>query len=236
MVDVLTNINLYNVFNLEEVLALIGYVGLASISTNLLCNYLVKRYGYIANISYRIITTMYIYIFPILPDVYLFFQSVLRIIYPYIIYLVIDFAYATENFKVVIKNKKTNLIGLVFTIFLSISIVLLVSCKFKYGIMAVGSSSMTGSINKGDAIVFEKYEKQELEENQVIIFYKENIVTIHRIQDIQILNGEKIYYTKGDYNEQQDKGYRTDHDIIGVVKFRIINIGWPTIWLNEFIK
>lgn len=235
LVDILINIKLYNIFNLEELLALIGYVGLVSISTNLMCNYMVKRYGYMANIIYRIITTMYIYIFPILPDIYMFFQTVLKIIYPYITYLIIDFAYATDNFKMVIKNSKTNFIGLLITIILSIAIVLLVSCKFRYGIMAVGSPSMTGSINKGDAIIFEQYTGQELEEGQVIIFNKENVVTIHRIQDIQILNGDTIYYTKGDYNEQQDKGYRKSEDIIGVVKFRLINIGWPTIWLNEFI-
>ena len=95
---------------------------------------------------------------------------------------------------------------------------------------------MTGSINKGDAIIFEKYTNQELKEGEVIIFYKENVVTIHRIQDIQVLNGEKIYYTKGDYNEQQDKGYRKDKDIIGQVKFRLIYTGWPTLWVNELFS
>ena len=233
LIDILLNINFYNILNLEELLALIGYVGLVTVSTNLMCNYIGKRYGYVPNIIYRIITTMYMYIFSILPDIYMFFMTVLKIVYPYIIYLIIDYAYATDNFKIVIKNSRTNFVGLVITVIISIGIVLLVSCKFTYGIMAVGSESMTGSINKGDAIIFEQYTGQVLEEKQVIIFNKENVVTIHRIQDIQILNGETIYYTKGDFNEQQDKGYRKNEDIIGVVKFRLINIGWPTIWLNE---
>lgn len=81
-VDILTHIKIYNVFNLEEILALIGYVGLASVSTNLLSNYIVKRYGYIPNILYRVITTIYIYVFPVLPDIYLFFQTAIRIMYP----------------------------------------------------------------------------------------------------------------------------------------------------------
>lgn len=236
LVDVSTYINLYSIFNLEEVLALIGYVGLSSISTNLLCNYIVKRYSYVPNILYRIITTIYIYIFGILPDIYLFFQTVIRIIYPYIIYLGIDFAFSIDNFKIAAKNKKTNILVLIITIFLLISMVLLISCKFKYGIMVVGSSSMTGSINKGDAIVFEQYNGQELEEGEIIIFDKEQIVTIHRIKNVQILNGETIYYTKGDYNQQQDEGYRTSKDIKGIVKFKIMYIGWPTIWVNELFS
>jgi signal peptidase I len=95
---------------------------------------------------------------------------------------------------------------------------------------------MTGSINKGDAIIFEQYKGQELEEGQVIIFYKDNIQTIHRIQDIQLLNGETIYYTKGENNQQKDDGYRIEQDIIGVVKFKLIYIGWPTIWVKQLFS
>ena len=195
LVDILLNISLYKAFNLGNILTLIGYVGLSSISVNLLCNYIIKRHGYVPNIIYRIILTMYIYILPIIPDVYLFFQAVFRIMYPYIIYLVIDFAFTTDNFKLAIKNKKVSAITLIISICICILIVLLVSCKFRYGIMVVGSSSMAESINKGDVVFFEKYNGQTLEEGQVIIFNKENIVTIHRIEDIQILNGNTIYYT-----------------------------------------
>ena len=176
------------------------------------------------------------YILPIIPDIYLFFQAVFRIMYPYIIYLMVDFAFTTDNFKLALKNQKINTISLIIGIVICISIVLLISCKFKYGIMVIGSSSMTGSINKGDAVFFEQYRGQELEEGQVIIFYKDNIQTIHRIEDIQILNGETIYYTKGDNNQQKDDGYRLEKDIIGVVKFKLIYIGWPTIWVNEIFN
>lgn len=236
VVDILMNINLYKVFNLENVLTLIGYVVLSSASTNLLCNYIVKRYGYIPNMIYRIITTIYIYILPIIPDIYLFFQVVFRIMYPYIIYLIIDDAFTTDNFKLSIKNQKKNTVSLLIGIVIAFSIVLLISCKFRYGIMVVGSSSMTGSINKGDAIFFEQYNGQELEEGQIIVFYKDKIQTIHRIQDIQVLNGETIYYTKGDNNQQKDEEYRTENDIIGVVKFRLLYIGWPTIWIKQLFS
>lgn len=236
LIDVLTYINLYNYFDLDEVLALVGYVGLSSVSLNLLNNYIVRRYSNAPNIIYRIITSIYIYIFSILPDVYLFFQSVYRIIFPYAIYLVLEYTFTTNDFKLALKNRKTNLIGFIITAIISIIIVLLISCQFKYGVMVVGSSSMSQSIDKGDVVFFERFDNQTLKEGQVIIFNKDGIQTIHRIKEVRVLNGETIYYTKGDNNQQEDDGYRTSGDIQGIVKFKIIKIGWPTLLVNEVFK
>ena len=110
------------------------------------------------------------------------------------------------------------------------------SCKLKYGIIVVGSSSMASSINKGDAVIFEAYTEQKLEEGQIIIFRKDNTITVHRIKDIQTLNEDIIFYTQGDNNQQRDDGYRTQEDIIGIVRLRVQYIGWPTIWLNELFE
>lgn len=56
---------------------------------------------------------------------------------------------------------------------------------------------------------------------------------VHRVINVQQVNGEYGYYTKGDANKQADQGYRTDNQIIGISKFRIIYIGYPTIWLRD---
>ena len=236
LIDIVLNISLYKILNLEEILSLIGSIILASISTNLFGNYMVKRYGIIPNILYRVITTIYNYIFPVLPDIYIFFQSVYKIIVPYIMYLIIDYTFERDKFIYSIKEKEINIVTLIITIIVAIGVVSLVSCKFKYGIIVVGSSSMANSINKGDAVIFEKYEGQKLEEGQIIIFKKDNIITVHRIKDIQTLNSDMIFYTQGDNNQQKDNGYRTQEDIIGIVKFKVQYIGWPTIWINELFE
>ena len=234
LIDITLSINLYKIFNLEEILSLIGFVIISSISINIFGNYMVKEYGYIPNMIYKLITTMYIYIFAILPDIYIFFQTLLKIIYPYILYLIIDFAFARDRFKLALQHKSTNIVGLIITIIISVCVVLLISCKFIYGIMVVGSSSMAPNVNKGDAIIFKQYDKQELEKGTVIIFKMNNITTIHRIVEKQVVNDEIVYYTQGDNNQQRDEEYRTNNDIIGVVKFKISYIGWPTLWVNEF--
>lgn len=223
----------YSIKTLSDILVLIGYISLPAISTNILCNYMVKRYGLIPNIIYRIITSVYIYIFTILPDIYIFFQSVYRMVYPYFVYMILSRYFENNKFEKAIKNKKRNLIMFCICTIIIVVYIMLVSCEFKYGILVVGSSSMAGVIDKGDAVVYEQYKNQPLEKGQVIVFIKDNKKMIHGIEDIQIRNDETIYYTKGSNNQQQDEGYRTTNDIIGVVKFKIIKIGWPTIWVND---
>ena len=146
--------NLYKVWDLSEILVLVGYITIPSISVNLLCNYIVKKYGLFPNILYRVITGIYIYIFGVLPYIYIFFQSIYKIIFPYITYIIIDDLFENNKFKKMAKREKTNIISLIISIVLVTSIVMLVSCKFKYGILVVGSSSMAGTIDKGDAVVY----------------------------------------------------------------------------------
>ena len=40
---------------------------------------------------------------------------------------------------------------------------MVVSGRFRYGTLVIGTGSMTGTINKGDIIIYERYEKEELE-------------------------------------------------------------------------
>ena len=123
-----------------------------------------------------------------------------------------------------------------FLIVIAALLVMLISCQFKYGIIVVGSGSMTGTLNKGDAVIFEKYNGQEIEVGQVIIFDYNNIQTIHRVIDIQKVNGEYRYYTKGDANGRKDDDYRTVDDIHALVKLRVEYIGYPTLWIRDIFS
>jgi signal peptidase len=110
------------------------------------------------------------------------------------------------------------------------------SCKFKYGMLVIASGSMTGTINRGDAIIFEDYEGQTISTGEVIIFEKDNMNVVHRVIDMKLVNGEYRYYTKGDANQHADEGYITNNEIVGISKFRVIHIGYPTIWLRDIFK
>ena len=114
-------------------------------------------------------------------------------------------------------------------------VIALISCKFTYGILVIGSESMTGSIDKGDLIVF-RNKKEPLNVGDVIVFQKEEIRVVHRIIDIKNVNDEFRYYTKGDANPTPDDNYVTDDYLAGKVLFRIRYVGRPTLWLRSLFS
>lgn len=208
-----------------------------SIINNILFNYTSKKFGIIPNIAYRIITTTYIYLLPIVPNVYIYFKSIARMVYPLLVFLVFKSVYE-KNKEIVPKINKniSRVITTIFTLFVLICS-MLISCKFKYGMLVIGSGSMTGTINKGDAIIYGKIKNiNEVKEKDIIVFENNKRMIVHRVIKIEDINNEIRIYTKGDNNPQQDPLYSTKDNIVGKVKTRIPSIGFPTIIVNEAFK
>lgn len=44
-----------------------------------------------------------------------------------------------------------------------------------------------------------------------------------------------IYITKGDANENVDSFETEENKVLGIVKYRVKYIGYPTIWITEKI-
>lgn len=236
LVDLIIYTGIYNLSKLEDFLIALGFVLFASLSCNLLYNYISFRYDEKGIIIYRMITTLFIYIIPITPDIYIFFRSFLRMLYPYIIYIVIEKLYSKNDFTISYNDKKKEVIGNTLLLIVMTLLIMLISCQFKYGILVIGSRSMTGTIDKGDAVIFEKYNGQEIQKGQVIIFDYDGIQTVHRVEEIKIVNDEYRYYTKGDANEKRDESYITKDKIDGLVKLRIKYIGYPTLWIRSIFS
>lgn len=233
LIDLLIYTKIYDFSNLDNMLTALGFVFFASLSCNLLYNYISKRYDEKGIIIYRLITTLFVYIIPVTPNLYIFFRSFLRMLYPYIIYLIIDKLYSRNDFVISFAQRRKEAISTTVIVVIIALIIMLISCQFRYGILVIGSESMTGSIDKGDAIVFEKYENQEIAEGQVIIFNYNGMQVVHRIIEMKEVNGIVRLYTKGDANAMKDSGYLTKKDVYGVVKFKIKYIGYPTLWVRN---
>lgn len=236
LVDLLIYTGVYDLTNINDFLMAIGFVLFASLSCNLLYNYISIRYGYTGIIVYRLITVLYAYFIPITPDVYIFLRSFIRMLYPYIIYLIIEKYFANYDFVISRSTKKKEVIGNTILIAVITLIIMLTSCQFKYGILVVGSSSMTGSLNKGDAIIYESYDNQMIQKGHVLLFNYNDVQTIHRVVEIKEVNGQIRYYTKGDSNLSLDDDYRTKKDIIGISRIRLKYIGYPTLLLRELFN
>ena len=116
------------------------------------------------------------------------------------------------------------------------AVTMLISCQFRFGVLVIGSPSMTGAINEGDVVVFEQYRDQYIKTGDVIIFEKNNQRVVHRVVEIVNINNEIRYYTKGDANTDIDSGYITQSNIVGVTLFKIKYVGYPTLWIRDLFR
>lgn len=237
IIDLVLYTNIYDITTFDGFLAIVGFTLFASISCNCLYNYISNRFGAVPIIIFRLITILYVYMIPIIPNVTVFIRCFLRVIYPYLFYLVLEYSYSKNNFVTAYKDKTKDFICRTIFIAILLVIVMIISCDFKYGILVIGSGSMTGTINKGDAIVFEAYNKQKITEGDIIIFNSEDTTRIvHRVINIKLVNGEYHYYTKGDANQLEDENYVTVNQILGIYKFKIPHLGEPTLWLRDMLS
>ncbi|MGM9875334.1 MAG: signal peptidase I [Bacilli bacterium] len=236
LVDLVIYTGIYDLTNLDDFLMALGFVLFASLSCNLLYNYISVRYDSKGIIIYRLITILYVYFIPIVPDVYIFFKSFLRMLYPYIIYIFLEKLYSKNDFTISYVDKRKEIVGNTVLLVVMTLLIMLISCQFRYGILVIGSRSMTGTINKGDAVIFEKYDNQDIQKGQVIIFDYNGVQTVHRVFEIKNVNGVYRYYTKGDANKNMDDGYVTEDKIYALVKLKVKYIGYPTLWVRELFS
>lgn len=225
----------YNFSSFNQLYEFFALIFVQSISKNLLLNYVTKRYGIKPCLCYRLIMDLYIYILPIVPKINVFIEGVILLVFPYVVYSLLKSLEDHNKLEPIRKTKKHNKIStIIFSVVFAV-LVALVSREFEYAMIAIGSESMTGTVNKGDAIVYKKYHQNSdtLKEGDIIVYVKENVTIVHRIYRIYNLDGETVYQTKGDYNENADNWVVKKGDITGMVKFRVLLIAWPSVYLNE---
>ena len=224
-------------FSFTRFMDIVGLTLFPAVTANLLYHYLSRRYGIWPNVVFRLITTLYTYVVPIYPATPDSLFAFAKLLVPLVIYVFISSLYeqrkkyATE----INKSKWRHAVTAVLLVFM-ISIVMLISCQFRYGALVIATESMTGEINKGDAIVYEEYDEQIVNEGEVIVFRKNDKLIVHRVVEIQRIDGRNRYFTQGDANDERDSGYITDGQIEGVVLFKIAYIGYPSIWIRSVFK
>ena len=224
--------NIYNLSNANGFLSFIGLIILTSFVNNIFYTYISKNYGMRPVIVYKMITILYIYFIPISVSLYSYFRIFLRLIYPLIMYLYIDKYYDLDKYRKSNKIEKVDAIYLGISTLLMFSFIALVSCQFYYGLLVIGSESMSGSIEKGDAILY-KNMKKGIKEGDVIVFKRDNIRVVHRVISVKNINHQIRLYTKGDTNPTMDDGYVTEDTLVGKVMFKIKYIGLPSLWFRK---
>lgn len=97
---------------------------------------------------------------------------------------------------------------------------------FGYRPYIVLSGSMEPNLQVGDMVIIKQVDEAQVEVGDIITFEDENGATItHRVVDIIIKDGKKLYQTKGDNNNSCDVGLISIENIKGKYNFKIPKIG-----------
>ena len=103
---------------------------------------------------------------------------------------------------------------------------------FGFKTSEIVSRSMEDTINKNDIIVVKKVDKNEIDENDIISFDNGNEIITHRIVEIENINGQTLYTTKGDNNRFADDEKISFEQIEGKYVFKLSKLGY----LMNFLK
>ena len=207
------------------------------IAREMLCSYLAYKCSILPNLIYRILMEIGLHLLPIIPNLGDYLFAIVKILLPSTIYF-----FSIKIFKYHEKSgnytkKTTRRIILVPIILLSIVMIYLISGLFKYKMIAIGSGSMEPYYYRGDAVVYEKKKAKEVKEGDVLVFANGHTIVTHRVMSIaHDGNGRYNIVTKGDNNKNVDDYIVQTDDVLGIVKFPVKYVGYPTLWVNSLIK
>lgn len=200
---------------------------------NILYSYIDLNAEYKHVLIYALMTQVFMWVCPILPNSPWIFNSIVESIIPLISLLYIIYI---NNKKNAFKFKETildiNPISYIPFIFIVIVIVLFSVGVFSIKPIAIATGSMEPQIMIGDVVFIKKCTSNDVIEGDIIQYQLDDYTVIHRVVKKEQIKGEFIFTTKGDNNKQVDALEVTESQLLGKVVFKIKYIGYPAIWLN----
>lgn len=222
----------------EERFTFIAQEIMPLLASSILYSYLTLKAGVQINLIYRIPDTILIYLLPIIPDMDWFLASCLGIIIPVVIYLLFQYVFPRKN-KTVRTFRKKNKVLMVLALVFSILLASFMLGLFKFEPVAIVSNSMKPTYTRGDVVIYEKMSDNDLKKlskDSIIIYRIGGQLVAHRVVSVIEENGTIKYQTKGDYNNTSDNNLVSIDQILGVYRFHIKYIGYPSVWLNDFFN
>lgn len=225
--------------NNEELFINFFSVFLPIVLENILLTYL--AYIGIRSTVYAYFIPMLIsrYFIPITLDVDWFFALLFQLILVVVIFYVSFNEYLWKEKRIYsYKTNKTNSVIYLFGVVLIVSFGLFVAGVFKYRPVAILTYSMEPIFTRGDAVIVEKLddeEKNKLKKGDIIQYQLDKTVVVHRIIKVKKEDNKKVYILKGDNNNAKDPKPVYMEQIMGKVLFSIPKVGYPSVWLSEFL-
>ena len=219
-----------------HVSVLIPTIIISTIKHSLL-TYTSYKFGYRCSIMYLICIELLPELAPIYPDLSNYIRLVFAIIYSSFIYYFISKPYRREELETANSYKKSPIFYIErISLVLVFIIIFLVSGMFKFSMSAIASNSMYPELKRGDAVIIEEVtdkNRDTLKKDMIVAYEEDGSIITHRIVSIEMVDGVEYVITKGDNNDIKDVTKKTKDDIIGIVRFKIPFLGYPSVEISE---
>lgn len=204
-----------------------------NIAKNMLFSYIAISGNYTSSILYQLVTNLYYWISPILPNSPWVMSAIIDITIPVILFLYIRY---TKNKLEIFRNKEKiinsnprNIIPLVVMIILAIWFAIGI---FPIKPVAIASGSMEDELHIGDIAIIQKCNANDINVGDIIEYQMDGYTVIHRVIQKNQKKGEFYFTTKGDNNNTPDDKKVSEEQLIGKLIFKIRYLGYPAIWLH----
>ena len=235
----LLSIPLARITGLRPELASITYVNstlLPTLAENMLASFLALLGGPLAAIAYRGILQAFWWFCPILPDLPWAFKGLIGVVVP-IVGLVVANTLRTSRprHRQARREREGSLAGWVVTTIVAVAIIWFAVGLFPVHPTTVIGGSMRPTLDVGDVVIITKVPADTIEPGDIIQFREaEGITTVHRVVEIQEIEGNMVFVTQGDANRAPDPDPVLADNLVGKVVFNIPKVGWAAIAIKEF--
>ena len=211
----------------------ISQVIIPNIAKNVLFSYIAIQGDYLPAILYQLVTNLYYWVSPILPNSPWAMTAIIDTVIPIILFLYIRYEKVKlvpqKDRRMVIDTNPGSVIPLVIAIVLVIWFALGI---FPVKPIAIATGSMEKEICVGDVAIIKKCNSNDVNVGDIIEYQMEGYTVVHRIIDKRQNNGRFSFITKGDNNNTPDRDEVKEDQLIGKVIFKIKYIGYPAIWMH----
>ncbi len=210
---------------------------LPALAENLLASLLALLAGPLAAIAYRGTLQAFWWFSPILPNLPWVFQGLIGTMVPILGFVVVQGFYTskTERHRPRGRAKEGSFpVSWLITTIVAVVIIWFSIGLFPFHPALVGSGSMRPAMDVGDVVIIVKTSADAVEEGDIIQFRQGSITVMHRVVEIQEVDGATIFITQGDANNAPDSGPVIPENVVGKAIFTVPKIGWVAIVIKQF--
>lgn len=234
IVYIFVDIGIIKVQNIYGLAKVIFSDVLPIIANNCLCTYIAFNKMCKPAILYRVISSAYWFVSPVLPKVDWLINSVVDTIIPIILLIYIAYIRskkdANKSREKVEKFTPGNLISVVVVVVLALWFA---TGVFPIKPVAVATGSMEKTLMVGDIVILKKCSASDVNEGDIIQYQKGSVTIIHRVLSKYNEKGKIFFITKGDNNKAEDPEPVSESQVLGKQIFSVKYLGLPAVFISR---